>query len=267
MVPVCTSSSWTTAWYWSQEKSACALSNLAAAAFSWVMTFCRSALLAGDAVWAGERTGSKNSNPRQNREIIFFASTMDLLTGCWTTGNLLRVFFICIVGQILAMSPDSILGHVAAGVFLLAIAVNCHVAGDGLNALQQLCLQLDVVAGIGQLVGANLVGPGIWPIGSHQDVLSGSEGFLRPVAVVDQPRRDEEEKKDKGHHHVVMKTASRLGPEQIAFYDSLHIFTSGLLLRRPYTAGVPLAPALNRRLVDNSPGWPARCARLPGHCR
>src|ERR1700722_18310087 len=137
MVPVCTSSSCTTAWYWSQEKSACALSNLPAAVFSWVMTFCRSALLAGDAVWAGERPGSKNNNPRQNREIIFFASTMDLLTGLLDDREPAAGFLYLHKGQILAMSPDSILGHVAAGVFLLAIAVNCHVAGDGLNALQQ----------------------------------------------------------------------------------------------------------------------------------
>ncbi len=38
------------------------------------------------------------------------------------------------------MCPDSILGHMAARILLLAIAVYLHVAGDGLNALQQLRL-------------------------------------------------------------------------------------------------------------------------------
>jgi hypothetical protein len=40
----------------------------------------------------------------------------------------------------LAMGPDSVLGHVAAGIFLLTIAVDLHIAGNGLNALQQLRL-------------------------------------------------------------------------------------------------------------------------------
>jgi hypothetical protein len=52
-------------------KSACALENLSAAAFNWVMTFCKSALLAGDEVWARDWLGSKNIVPRQNSEIIF----------------------------------------------------------------------------------------------------------------------------------------------------------------------------------------------------
>src|SRR5580698_7344990 len=113
MVPVCTSSSCTTAWYWSHEKSACALTNLPAAVFSWVMTFCRSALLAGDAVWAGDSPGSKNSNPRQNRQIILFASTMDLLTRLLDYTEPFAGFLYLHMGGILAMGPDSILGHVA----------------------------------------------------------------------------------------------------------------------------------------------------------
>src|ERR1700733_10642777 len=120
------------------------------------------------------------------------------------------------------MGPDSILSHVAAGIFLLAIAVDLHIAGDGLNARQQLRLQLGIVAGIRQLVGANLVGPGIRTIRPYQDVLGGSEGFLRSIAVVDQPRRNKEEGQDECHHYVVMKTPSRISPEQIALNNSLH---------------------------------------------
>src|ERR1700689_1084420 len=76
MVPVCTSCSSTTDWSWSQVKSASALTNLAAAASSWEMTFCKSALFAGDSV---ALDGRETINPRQSSAILFPAWTMVLL--------------------------------------------------------------------------------------------------------------------------------------------------------------------------------------------
>ena len=88
----------------------------------------------------------------------------------------------------LAMSPNLVLGHMPAGIFLGSIAIELHGPGNGLNALHHLCPQLRVVTRIGKLVRPNLIDPGVRPVGADQDVLGRSKRLLRPVAKVDQVR-------------------------------------------------------------------------------
>src|ERR1700734_1367048 len=90
MGPVCNSCSSTTDWSWSQVKSACALTNLAAAASSWEMTFCKSALFAGGSV---ALDGRETINPRQSSAILFPAWTMVLLYRLLDEAEGPRVFF------------------------------------------------------------------------------------------------------------------------------------------------------------------------------
>src|ERR1700733_1137899 len=123
-----------------------------------------------------------------------------------------KTFTLRTMPLLLAMCPHAIRGHVAAGIFLLAISVNLHIARNGLDALQQLCPDLLVIAGIGKLVGANLVGPGVGSVGPYQEVFGGGKCFLGPVAVVDQPWRNEQENQDKGNHHVVVEAAPGVSP-------------------------------------------------------
>src|ERR1700691_972608 len=127
MVPVCTSCSSTTDWSWSQVKSACALTNLAAAASSWEMTFCKSALFAGGSV---ALDGRETINPRQSSAILFPAWTMVLLYRLLDEAEGPRVFFL----PLLTMGPNPILGHLPARILLLAITVDLHIAGNCLDA-------------------------------------------------------------------------------------------------------------------------------------
>src|ERR1700692_2848613 len=107
---------------------------------------------------------------------------MNLLIGCWTRREPSPV------SLYLAMCPHPILGHPAAGIPLLLGPVDLHSAGDGLDTLQKLRLELVLVTGIAQLVGANLVNQSIRPVPPHQNVFGRGQGFLWPITIVDQSR-------------------------------------------------------------------------------
>ena len=120
-------------------KSASALTNLAAAASSWEMTFCKSALFAGDSV---ALDGRETINPRQSSAILFPAWTMVLLYRLLDEAEGPRVFFLRPAFSLrfsrsenaLTMGPNPILGHLPARILLLAITVDLHIAGNCLDA-------------------------------------------------------------------------------------------------------------------------------------
>src|ERR1700688_267172 len=107
---------------------------------------------------------------------------MKLLVGCWTWSEASRV------SLYLAMCPHPVLRHPSAGILLLLVPVDLHIAGDGLDTLQKLRPELVLVTGITQLVGANLVNQSVRPVPPHQNVFGRRQGFLWPITIVDQSR-------------------------------------------------------------------------------
>src|ERR1700758_3380347 len=142
---------------------------------------------------------------------------MKLLIGCWTWREPARGFLIKLAG-----GPNPIMGYPSAFILLFLIPVDLHVAGDGLDMLKKFSLEFVFVAGIRQLVGANLINQTVRSVPAHQDVFRRGQCFLWPITKIDQPRRNKKKYQDERHHHVVMEAASGIGPEQIAFENTLH---------------------------------------------
>src|ERR1700748_2021881 len=78
----------------------------------------------------------------------------------------------------LAMAPNPILGPPPAGILLLLVTVDLHIAGDRLDMLKKFSLELVLIARIVQLDGAYLENQPVRPIPPHQDILRGGQRFL-----------------------------------------------------------------------------------------